>query len=111
MVVRFYYLVEEFAQGNQHDKDNLLRYDYIKLTYDYIKLNLPGNPTYDPTQPWVIKWDTTIANITGNIVVFVNELRVLGHSVEQTWSIAMQAVSRLQYLGLQDAPRKRRPPV
>ena len=58
-----------------------------------------------------MKWDSLIANIAGDIVAFVDDLRASGHSIERTWAIARQIVSRLQYLGLQDAPRKRRPPV
>jgi hypothetical protein len=104
MAVRFYYWAEEFAKGNRREKGNPLRWDFIKL-------NLPGDPTYDPTQPRVMKWDLAIANIAGDVVAFVDNLRASGCSVEHTWAIARQVVSRLQYLGLQDAPRKRRPPI
>jgi hypothetical protein len=104
MAVRFYYLAEEFARGNRHLKKNPLRWDAIKL-------NLPGDPKFDPTQPRVIKWDAAINNIAGDVVAFVDDLRASGQSVEQAWAISHQVVARLQYLGLQDAPRKRRPPV
>jgi hypothetical protein len=104
MAVRFYYLAEEFAKGNRRDKDNPLRWDRVEL-------NLPGDPAYDPTLPRVMKWDESINKIAGDIVAFVDDLRASAHSVERTWAIARQVVSRLQYLGLQDAPRKRRPPV
>jgi hypothetical protein len=104
MVVRFYYLAEEFTRGHRRERTNPLRWDYIRL-------NLPGDPTYDPTLPQVMKWDKSIKNIAGDIVAFVDDLRASGHSVKRTWAISRQIVSRLQYLGLQDAPRKRRPPV
>jgi hypothetical protein len=104
MAVRFYYLAEEFARGNRWAKDNPLRWDRIKL-------NLPGSSTFDPTMPRVMKWDEQIQNIAGDVVAFVDDLRASGHSVERAWAISRQVVSRLQYLGLQDAPRKRRPPV
>jgi hypothetical protein len=104
MAVRFYYLAEEFARGNRKDKNNALRWDYVKL-------NLPGNPKYDITLPRVMKWDSEIENIAGDIVAFVDDLRASGPTVEHTWAIGRQMTSRLQYLGFQDAPRKRKPPV
>jgi hypothetical protein len=58
-----------------------------------------------------MKWDATIENITGNIVAFVDDLCTSGHSIECTWAIPHQVVAHLQYLGLQDTPRKRRPHV
>jgi hypothetical protein len=104
MAVRFYYLAEEFARGNRRTKDNPLRWDRIKL-------NLPASKLFDPTMPRVMKWNDAIGNVAGDIVAFVDDLRASGHSVEQTWAISQQVVSRLQYLGFQDAPRKRKPPV
>jgi hypothetical protein len=104
MAVRFYYLAEEFARQNRKDKTNALRWDNVKF-------NLPGDPKYDITLPRVMKWDSSIEKIAGDIVAFVDDLRASGHLVEQTWAIGRQMVSQLQYLGLQDAPRKRKPPV
>jgi hypothetical protein len=39
MAVRFYYLAKEFARENRLQKDNPMRWDYVKL-------NLPGDPAY-----------------------------------------------------------------
>ena len=104
MAIRFYYLAEEFVRGARHQRDN-------PLWWDRVRLNLPGDPAYDPTLPRVMKWDGLIENIAGDVVAFVDDLQASGHSVERTWAIARQIAARLQYLGLQDAPRKRRPPV
>jgi hypothetical protein len=52
-----------------------------------------------------------IHNIAGDVVAFVDDLRASGHSIEKAWAVGTQMASRLQYLGLQDAPRKRKPPV
>jgi hypothetical protein len=105
MAIQFHYWTEEFARGNRREKNNPLRWDHVKLS-------LPGDPTYDPTLPRIMKWDSTIENIAGDIVAFVDDfLRASGHSTERAWAIARQVVSQLQYLGLQDAPQKRRPPV
>jgi hypothetical protein len=81
------------------------------MRWDNVKLNLPGDPTIDPSKPRVMKWDQLITNIAGDVVAFVDDLRASGHTIEQTWAVGRQIVSRLQYLGLQDAPRKRKPPV
>jgi hypothetical protein len=58
-----------------------------------------------------MKWNTMIENIAGDIIAFMDDLRASGHLVESTWVIARQIVSQLQCLGLQDAPRKRRPTI
>jgi hypothetical protein len=104
MVFQFYHLAEEFAKGNQDDKGNA-------LPWDHVVLNLPGDPVNDPNLPHVMKWEKIINKIAGNIVAFVDDHCASAHLVERTWGILRQVVSRLQYLGLQDAPRKQRLPV
>ena len=104
MAIRFYYWAEEFARGNQSDPNNMLRWDLVVL-------NLPGDPAFDPSKPHVYKWDEALEKIAGDVLSFVDDLRVSGFSEERAWQIARQVTSRLQYLGIQDAPRKRRPPV
>jgi len=46
--------------------------------------------------------------IAGDIKAYVDDLRALGWSMEHAWQIAHLVASRLQYLGIQDALRKRR---
>jgi hypothetical protein len=58
-----------------------------------------------------MKWDADNKGIAGDLLAFIDDLRASGHSVEKAWAIARQVGSRLQYLGLQDAPRKRRLPT
>ena len=57
-----------------------------------------------------MKWDEIKARIASDLQSFVDDLRASGFSVEEAWQVARQVASRLQYLGIQDAPRKRRPP-
>jgi hypothetical protein len=104
MAVHFYYLAEEFAHENCRRKTNPIRWDHVKL-------NLPGESTFNPTLPHVMKWDNLVDKTVGDFGALVNDLRASGYSVEQAWAISQQVVSRLQYLGLQDAPQKQRPPV
>ena len=97
----FYYLAEEFIRGNRLEKDNPLRWDEIVL-------NLVGNTDYNPALPHVFKWDSTMKRISGDLVAYVDDLRAIGFSLEAAWAIAQRIASRIQYLGVQDAPRKRR---
>jgi hypothetical protein len=57
-----------------------------------------------------MKWDAIDERIASDLLAFVDDLRASGLSVEEAWQVARQVASRLQYLGIQDAPRKRRPP-
>ena len=97
----YYYLAEEFIRGERMALDNPLRWDEIKL-------NLIGTADFDPSLPNVYKWDNVSKRISGDLIAFVDDLRAIGHSLEHAWSIARWVASRLEHLGAQDAPRKRR---
>ena len=100
--VRYFYWAEEFSRGNPLDAGNALRYDRVIL-------NLPGMPDFDPSKPNVMKWNDTVDRLAGDIITFVDDLRASGYDRENAWQVARQITSRLQYLGIQDAARKRRP--
>jgi hypothetical protein len=104
--VLYYYLAEEFIQGNALDKSN-------PFFWDEIILNLPGSETFDPTRPKVIKWDSENKWIAWcDLVVFVDDLQGYGPKVKLTWELSRTVDSRVQYLGIQEASsRKRRPPT
>ena len=99
--VRFYYVAEEFVRGNQTDKAN-------PFFFDKVVVNAPGDPTFNPGLPWVFKYDSIKKRVAGDVKAYVDDLRSLGYSLEHAWILAKQIASRLQYLGIQDAPRKRR---
>ena len=106
--VRQYYWGEEFARGNPSDKSN-------PMGYDRIRLNLPGMPEYDPAFPKVMKWqdmdsDAATGHIAGDVVTFIDDVRITGWSKENCHAVRRQFASRIQFLGMQDAPRKFRPP-
>lgn len=108
--VRHYYWGEEFARGNPHNTAN-------PLGYNCIRLNLPGMTEYDPALPKVIKWRSTDPDdpksggkVAGDVVTFVDDVRITGFSKENCHAVHRQFASRIQYLGMQDAPRKFRPP-
>jgi hypothetical protein len=89
--------------GNRRCPENL-------LWWDKVILNLPGDPCFDPSQPTVSKWNKMVERIARDIVGFVDDLRLSGYSIENAWAVLRFILSRLQYLGIQDAARKRRPP-
>ena len=101
--VRFYYWAEEFARGSRLVSSNPMRWDTVKL-------NLPGAAEYTPTLPHVYKWNNLAQHIAGDVVTYIDDLRVSGYSMENSWQVGRQLASRFQYLGIQDAARKRRPP-
>ena len=98
---RYYYLAEEFVRGNEQEPLNPLRWDRVIL-------NTIGSKEYDPALPNVFKLNKLTNRIAGDIKAYVDDLRAIGHSYEHAWSIARYLASRLQYLGIQDAGRKRR---
>jgi len=98
---RFYYLAEEFIRGNEKESSNPLRWDRVVL-------NLIGNEDFNPSLPNVFKWNEAAQRLAGEIKAYVDDLRALGWSLEHAWQIAHLIASRLQFLGIQDAPRKRR---
>ena len=71
-------------------------------------LNLIWNKNVNPSLPNVFKWASISKTITGDLIAFVDDLRAIGHSLEQAWQIARWVALKLEYLGIQDAPRKRR---
>jgi hypothetical protein len=101
--VRYFYWGEELARGNSTDCKN-------PFGYSHVVLNLPGLKSFDPTKPHVYKWNSTAQRIAGEVVTFIDDSRGCGYSKEHTWQVMRRITSVLQYLGIQDAPRKRRPP-
>lgn len=98
---RYFYLAEEFIRGNHRESKNPLRWDSIKI-------NLIGDKNFNPTFPNVYKWDERKKRIAGDLIAYVDDLRSIGYSMEDAWQITRRVCSHIQYLGIQDAARKRR---
>lgn len=64
---------------------------------------------YDPSLPWLAK-----IRIDGELVcefyIYVDDVRVTAPTEEEMWKAIRVISSKLSYLGIQDAARKRRPP-
>ena len=91
----------EFIVGDKSEKKNPLRWDKVVL-------NLPGDPNYRPDMPRVYKWNEVLQSIACDIKVFVDDCRIIGPTMEDTIRATHRLESRMSYLGIQDATRKRR---
>jgi hypothetical protein len=94
-------IAEEFIRGNRLDPKNIFRWDQVEF-------NLPGSVDYDPSMPWVYKIRLSDGKIAVDVFGFVDDFRQTGNSKKEAWLAARQVASRSNYLGIQDAPRKRR---
>ena len=92
---------EEFILGDHKDPTNIFGWDYVRL-------NLPGDETYVPHLPWVSKVRKRDQKISCDLFTFVDDVRVTGASISECWLAGRCAASRLNFLGIQDASRKRR---
>jgi hypothetical protein len=93
---------EEVIRGIKDDPNNNLRWKQVSL-------NLPGSEGYDPKRPWVNKVrsdDPT--DLAADLFTFVDDLRPCGPSKREALLAAQRAASILNWLGIQDAVRKRR---
>ena len=74
-----------------------------------VKLNLPGMPSFDPSMPRVYKWNPQSHAIACDCITYVDDTRTVGPTMDLLQRATHQIESRMAYLGLQDATRKRRP--
>lgn len=91
----------DIIMGDRWDRVNPFRWDSVEE-------NLPGMPTYIPTQPRLYKMSES--RIAAAIEAYVDDLRLLGGTELQCHGAASRAAKILQYLGQQNATRKYRPP-
>jgi hypothetical protein len=94
-------VAKEMIWGKRKDPNNVFRWDYVRL-------NLPRSAGYDPSKAWVSKIRSEDGRIASDLFIFVDDLRPTGPSRLEAWRAARRAGSKLNYLGIQDAPRKRR---
>ena len=100
---------EEVIRGNHTASDNVFRWDTIKL-------NLPGDPQYNPSNPWVYKerWDgpkgAATSRIANDLVIYVDDARTSAPNYHECRQVSRRVASIANHLGLQDAARKRRDP-
>jgi hypothetical protein len=93
-------VAEEVIKGERSDESNV--YQWV-----WVRLNLPGNVDYDPNLPWVSKMRLD-GKIAADLFIFVDDLTPTGPGRKLSWQAARRAASLLNWLGIQDAARKRR---
>jgi hypothetical protein len=99
--VRIYLLGEEIIRGDRHATSNPFRWDYVVM-------NLPGTKGYDPTKPWMFLYDAKNRRMAAFVVSYVDDLRTGSQGGQEDGDAVVHLVaSKLNYLGQQDAARKR----
>ncbi len=100
-------MAEEVIRGDPLDPSNVFRWNEIVL-------NLPGSPSYKPWAPWVYKTWTLepgqVASIANDLRIYVDDVRTIGQTYEECRLASRVVASKANYLGIQDAARKRRDP-
>ena len=95
--------IDSFLRGFADNPNNVFRWSRVIL-------NLPGMPEYTPQRPRVfrVRNDDTMA---ADLFSYIDDLRNTGPTAMECWEGLHQVCSRLTWLGLQDAPRKRNGPT
>ena len=96
-------MMKKLAYGKRTDQNNPYQWERVEL-------NLPGSEDYDPTLPWVMKVRID-GHLACEIYVYVDDCRITGWSKLECWRAARRLSGILNFLGCQDAFRKRTEPV
>ena len=94
---------EEIVVGDLSDPNN-------PFAWDEIKSNLPGTEGYDPSMPWIYKWNSVAKCMPAFFGTYVDDVRSGASSESICRTATRRIASVVNYLGQQDAARKRRPP-
>lgn len=91
--------LEPRLRGARDREENVFRWHKVIL-------NLPGNLSYDPSQPRVykVRKDGTMAS---DLFIYMDDFRATGPSKRECWQGSQQIGSRLSWFGLQNASSKR----
>lgn len=95
--------MDEVIRGDKGDPNNVFRWDLVRL-------NLPGQADYRPELPWVSKVRAEDAEIACDFVTYVDDTRTCGNSYDEARAASRRVASVMNWLGIQDAARKRRDP-
>jgi hypothetical protein len=91
---------EEIIVGDRSDPLN-------PFFWDSVKLNLPGTSDYNPSMPWVYRWNSRQSQMAAFFGTYIDDIRGGGASEIDCRNTIHRTASRINYLGQQDAPRKR----
>jgi hypothetical protein len=93
---------EELIMGDRLDENNVFRWNQLHL-------NLPGSADYDPSKSWVRKLRSD-GVLAADLQIYVDDFRTSGPTEVDCWKASQRVSSVLGSVGIQDTPRKRRPP-
>ena len=91
---------EEIIIGDRSDPKN-------PFYWDSVVLNLPGTNKYNPAMPWVYKWDGRKQQMASFFGTYIDDIRGGGATEVDCRSTIHRTACCINYLGQQDAPRKR----
>ena len=91
------------AYGDRRNRDNPFHWEKVLF-------NLPGSKGYRSDLPWVMKVRFD-GNLAGEIFVYVDDGRVVGHDPALVWRAARAYAAACSRRGVQDAARKRTSPT
>lgn len=96
-------VAEEVIRGDRGYEHNVFKWDKVRM-------NLPGQENYDPSLPRISKVRVCDGRIAGDLFIYVDDVRYCGVSAEECRRASRKVTSTFNYLGIQDAARKRRWP-
>jgi hypothetical protein len=92
---------EEIIKGDRKSETNPFRWHRVIF-------NLPGTAQYDPSRPWMFRWDDIDQEMAPFVLSYVDDLRTgSSKGKKDCEEVTHVAGSKLNYLGEQDAYRKR----
>jgi hypothetical protein len=91
---------DDIIRGDRFDPSNAFRWDRYLL-------NLPGTKDYDPSLPRGYKWNDKNNSIAGNFEIYIDDIRSSNSSEEGCVLASRRIASLCNFLGIQDAARKR----
>jgi hypothetical protein len=91
---------EDVIRGCRFKEVNIFRWERILL-------NLPGSSGYDPSHPWVYKVRAT-GDPAAEFALYCDDNRAVGNDRKEAKQAVRRVASICNYLGVQDAARKRR---
>jgi hypothetical protein len=94
---------EELIMGDRLDENKNV------FQWNQLQLNLLGSADYDPSKSWVRKLRSD-GRLAADLQIYFDDFRTTGPTEADCWRASQRVSSVLRSLGIQDTPRKRRPP-
>ena len=83
---------EALICGDRKARDNPLRWDRVVM-------NLPGSESYNPSMPWVYRWDDEKEAMAAFFGTYIDDIRSGGPTEQACWKTSRRIASRINYLG------------